>query len=148
MNENINNRSNKLQLNIFNKCVSTAGSILNDLEKREQYDNCASYTKPGPYAHELLHNLTISGTKPGDGGLCGCPTTSLTSFGPCRDLDLYLILDNIFWRYWISCRPTATVACKTAVKELANAWIKVPTDEDKFCADFYNGAQFWNDTCN
>ena len=113
-----------------------AGSILNHLAKRAEFD-CAGSLKPG-WARAFLQVFSS----------CGCKGDMAAHTVACRDLNAALVPNPIAWHYYFTCKQTVTDSCKTSVDEFAKSWIKAPKDEDKVCADFYKGTQILADSCN
>ena len=89
-----------------------------------QYRSCDSYLKDEEDREELRLSVRSS---------CGC-SLPIPTLG-CRDLNVVSIPDPICYSFRLTCKQTATEACKTSVKEFAKIWITVPTkdDEDCFC---------------
>ena len=126
-----------LHLNIkLNNCVFAAGSILNHLAKRGEFD-CDGCLKPG-WAKAFVHVFPS----------CGCEGDIAALNVTCRDLNAALVPNQITWSYYLTCKQTAADSCKTSVDEFAKSWIKAPKDEDKVCADFYKGTQIMANSCN
>ena len=128
---------NILDLDIkLNNCISAAGSILNYPAKRGE-KICAFYAKPGTDFYSAFTRVALS---------CGCKDNACNT--TCRDLNLVLVPNPIAWGCQPTCKKTAVASCKTSVDEFAKLWIKVPKDEDEFCADLYNGTQIMANSCN
>ena len=72
---------------------------------------------------------------------CGCSSKPWV----CRDLDLVLMPNG---NYQATCKKTSTDDCENSVEELAEMWMKVPADLDKYCNDLYNRTQFMKSSCN
>ena len=110
--------------------------MLNHLEDRGHY-YCTSYLRNEYHLNELLNHLTSS---------CGCTVSASTIV--CRDLDVAPIKKPIFWNFQPTCKKIASDGCKAWVAELDYAWIKVPTDDDKICADAYKGTKTLAKSCS
>ena len=128
-----------LDLNIkLNNCVSAAGSILNHLAKRGE-KICASYSKPGTDWSAASIRLLLS---------CGCKEAMVECNATCRDLNLVIVPNPSAWMCQPTCKKTAAASCKTYADEYFKLWIKVPKDENDFCADVYKGSQIMANSCN
>ena len=126
-----------LHLNIkLNKRVSTAGSILNHLEKRGQSE-CEAYIKHGSSLYDLLDQLTSS---------CGCHASAGSVV--CRGLDTVRIPNPIFWIFQCTCKKSISAGCKATVEKLDKVWIKVPKDDDRYCKDAYTRTKILANSCN
>ena len=94
---------------------------------------------------------------------CGCslhdPQPCPLPFAPfalctlCRDLDVVPIPN--FPDYRLTCKKTATPACKSSVEIWTKVWKKVPnkclknsTFCNDFCYEFYKETQIWASSCN
>ena len=117
----------------------SAGSILNQLEKRGQYD-CTPYIKPGSSLQELLDHLTLS---------CGCTSSAFAAYFSivCRDLDVGPIPKYIYWKFQCTCKKSISAGCVDSVEELYKVWIKVPKDDDKICLDAYKRTKTLAKSC-
>ena len=109
---------------------------MNHLEKRGQSE-CEAYIKPGSSLYELLDQLTSS---------CGCYASAGSIV--CRGLDVVRIPNPIFWIFQCTCKKSISDGCEAAVEELDKAWIKVPKDDDKICADGYKRTKTLAKSCD
>ena len=112
---------------------------MNHLGKRGVND-CASYAKPGTEWSRAFIPVLLG---------CGCKRDLSTTCGAtCRDFNLVLDPNLIAWYCQATCKKTAAASCKASVNEFFKLWIKVPKDEDKFCADLYKGSKIMANSCN
>ena len=65
-------------------------------------------------------------------------------YGPdrCKELDLDL-KDG-----YLTCKQTASDACRRCSKGLFDVWDEVPKEEDEYCTNFYNKCKNLDDSCN
>jgi len=76
---------------------------------------------------------------------CGCSHTKPL----CRGLNVVPAPNPIIsWAHRLTCKKTATMACKTSVKEATKMWIKVPNKSDKGCFALYNETKLSATSCN
>ena len=98
---------------------------------------CDSYLKDEPDVQELWDSLTTS---------CGCSDIDHL----CRDLNVVPTPNPIIsWIYRLTCRETATVACKNAIESViaTKMWREVPTKNDKVCFNLYKEMKLWYTSC-
>ena len=100
---------------------------------------CESYVKPGADLATAFTPVYRS---------CGCKGNIYACTATCRDFNLALVPNPISWTCQPTCKQTVAASCKAAVDEFAKLWIKVPKDEDEYCADLYKGSQIMANSCN
>ena len=98
---------------------------------------CKSYLKDQDYVKAFEKWKTMYSS-------CGCSE----HYPQCRYLYVTERPKPISWMWRFTCKETATAACKISVKDVPKIWIKVPTEDDKMCFDFYKETQFWASSCN
>ena len=96
--------------------------------------SCDSYIKGKAYEEELSGDFLES--------CCGW------SHDLCRDLDFVPIPDLNCFGFRLTCKETATEACKNDVKAFHTIWAEVPPKDDEACFNAYKETELWATSCN